>query len=171
MEAVTIFDLDAIEKQSIRAFLESVKWKGQVLDYGCGQQPYQDYIEACGADYAAYDRKDFGGNVSQRDLGDGSLLEHKWDIVLSTQAVQYVPDPSTWLTHIRRRMLTEGGLLVLTYPATWPVIRNELWHFTREGMELLLRTAGFSVLRHELRAAIPMDGFELPIGYGAVARA
>ncbi len=168
---MTIFDLDGIEKASIRHFLDSIDGGGStVLDYGCGQQPYRELIEDAGGEYAAYDRKDFGGNVSKVDLGDPRLLDKQWDIVVSTQAIQYVPGPDVWLGHIRR-MLSDGGLLVMTYPSTWPIIRDELWHFTSLGMELLLRTAGFSVLRHELRAAIPLDGFELPVGYGVVARA
>lgn len=171
MLPVTIFELDAIEKASIREFLESVEWDERaVLDYGSGQEPYRELLEEVGCDYWPYDRKQFGGNVSRDDVGAPELLTEKWDAILSTQVVQYVPSAPTWLNHVHG-MLKEGGLLILTYPSTWPVIRDELWHFTQLGMEMLLRQAGFEIVRHELRAVIPMDGFEIPIGYGVVARA
>ncbi len=165
---MNIHELDAIEKQSIEAFVASavdVLPGRTVLDYGCGKQPYREIVENAGFEYFPYDRASNGGGTGG-DIGD--LGGSHFDVVICTQVIQYVPSPLRLLDKFRD-LLQPFGMLVLTYPSAWPVIRDELWHFTLLGMETLTAGAGFTVARHEVRCALPFDGFEIPIGYGMVA--
>ena len=170
---MNIHELSEIEGRTIREFVQRAAddghLAGAVLDYGCGKQPYRELIERT-CQYAGYDRTQFGGNVSGRNIGKTLIREGGWDAVLSTQVIQYVHRPEDWLSDIAA-MLRPGGHLILTYPGAWPVLRDHLWSFTQAGMEYLLEDAGLDVVRHEVRAAIPFDGFSIVTGYGVVARA
>lgn len=170
---MNIHELSALENESIRDFvLEAAVaglLRGRVLDYGCGKQPYRDVVEAAGALYEPYDRATWpggsGGNVGDRlSLGD-------WrDAILCTQVLMYVPDPLDTLRIILMNLVKPGGHLIVTYPSAWPVIRGHLWNFTKAGMQHLVTEAGYEVVRHELRLALPFEGFEVPVGYGIVVR-
>lgn len=173
-------DLREIERESIRAFVQRAAdegyLSGRVLDYGCGKQPYRDIVEANKdfAKYEAYDQKSFPGNTSGKDVGPPDPdWPHAWDVVLSTQVVQYVPDVPLWLRGIHDFLLFEGHL-VMTYPTNWPEVEPEDLHrFTKSGMERLLTEAGFEIVLHQLRAESQLvDGGDwVALGYGCVARA
>jgi len=170
------------EHDSIRTFLLTVAaegyFKGAVLDYGCGKQPYRDIVkrsQPLGGVYQPFDQADFPANVSEENIGEGDpLVMEGWGTILCTQVVQYVPD--VW--DLLRRFwaaTADGGHLVMTYPTNWPEIEPEDLHrFTKAGMEGLLDDAGFTILRHERRAVIhPLEdtGEAFALGYGVVARA
>lgn len=167
----TIEKLSRIENDSIREFVASYPWTGDVLDYGCGRQPYAKIIKAAGAKYHPWDRKAQGGG-SVKDVGPEDPLaeDGRWDAILCTQVVEYIPN----VYYVLRRMresLRFGGALVLTYPTVWPELPHDLHRFTRIGMERLLLAAGFQIERHECRALVPGVEVRLPLGYGVVARA
>ncbi len=166
---MTIHELSEVENSTIREFVRSCgdHLGGSVLDYGCGKQPYRTIVEDHGGTYVGYDRKEFGGNVSGRDIGK---LGGEFDAILCTQVLPYVHEVGEALFDLREMLIT-GGRLILTYSAAWPVIRDELWHFTKIGMEALLEQAGFTVERHDLRHDLGFDGWSVPMGYGALCRA
>lgn len=157
------------ERASIRAFLEhqGEYITGDVLDYGCGQQPYRELIMRTARDYTGYDRVRFPANVSGRDTGE--LHDEGYDAIVCTQIAQYWPDPKRALQYMAS-LLVYGGHLVMTYPTTWAEVEQaDLWRYTAAGMEALLTGAGMEVRVHERRAEINLGGFVLPIGYGVVA--
>jgi SAM-dependent methyltransferase len=139
---------------------------GRVLDFGCGRQPYRHIVEQAGGDYVPWDRKHLpGGSIGTV----GELEPGGFDAVLSTQVIEYT-DPREYLADANDQ-LRPGGHLVMTYPTSWPEIPGDLVRFTKLGMERQLEQAGFVVERHEIRAALPYEGFILAVGYGVVARA
>ncbi len=149
----------SVERSSIRAFVKSSSeyLRGRVLDFGCGEQPYKEYVTG---EYFPYDPLlELWANIGP------------YDAILCTQVLQYIENPVLQLRAFRE-MLKPGGKLVLTYPTNWDEVEsNDFWRFTRAGMELMLIREGFKVLRHERRASIvnPEDRFEFPLGYGCVA--
>lgn len=166
-------ELRAIERASIRAFLEAHPrlLKRRVLDYGCGAEPYRDVVEAAGGTYEGFDREAFPANVSRADVGPASPLDDRWDAIVCTQVLQYVPDPADLLRSLRAALWGRDGHLLLTYPTTWPQVEAaDLYRFTRAGVELLLATAGFDVVWHQSRFAFGPRDFELSLGGAVVAR-
>lgn len=164
---MTIDDLSAIERASIRAFVESCSalLAGRVLDFGCGRQPYRDIVLAAGGTYVPWDRANLPGG-SVRNVGE--LAPAGFDAVLSTQVIEYT-FPTGYLVTAHEQ-LRPGGALVMTYPTTWPEIPGDLVRFTKAGMEAELGRAGFTVERHETRAALTFTGWQLPLGHGVAAR-
>lgn len=168
-------DLQELERASIESFVSSQSGylTGTVLDLGCGKQPYRHIVEAVGGDYIAFDRADYPANVSGEDVGpDVDFDGVRFDAVLCTQVIQYLEEPYDQLLGIRE-MLVAGGHLVMTGPTNWPEREGEdLFRFTRAGIEKLLRWAGFDVVVLQPRANVLVaTGFELSLGWGAVARA
>ena len=151
-----------------------------MLDYGCGAQPYRSLVESTGAEYIGVD--------------EGTGLEYgmdastpKFDAILCTQVLQYIPAPGLLLCHLGF-FLRPGGHLILTYPTNWDEVPNDRYganfdrhRFTKLGMEELLPKAGkagsfqaclstFTILHHELRAVVQVGSFRFPLGYGLIAR-
>jgi len=174
--------LTKIENDSIRAWLHSVAdegyFKGRVLDYGCGKQPYRRLVEEHGGEYQGFDRVDYPANLGTGDVGPGLTFGVMFDAVLFTQVIQYALNPFELLTNMRHYTVAEEGVLVMTYPTNWPEVQEvDRWRFTKAGMEALLADAGYGILRHDRRATIQgahegeYAGYDFALGYGVVARA
>ncbi len=170
-----------LERASIRAFL--AEWPeylgGRVLDYGCGKQPYRDLVAG---DYHAWDSPKFPGSVIDGQVPNAVILPspmesrlhpekgEKFDAVICTQVIQYVPNPEILIERLRL-LLTKDGRLLLTGPTNWPVVeQDDLWRFTVSGVTKLLESADMEVeLVHE-RASVDFQGERWPIGWAAIAK-
>jgi hypothetical protein len=92
-----------------------------------------------------------------------------FDAIVCVNVVPRIADP-VGLFSTFRMALNAGGYLLLTYPCCWPEEdREDLWRFTRPGMDMLLKIAGLQVLVHEELARIALGSFTFPLGYGVVA--
>src|SRR5438552_634285 len=116
---MNIHELDTLEKDSIRSFIgfacANRHLDGSVLDLGCGKQPYREMImEHCDL-YTPFDRANFLGNVSGEDVGEDIRLGQKFDAIVATQVIQYVPACAEWLENILLALVPDG-VLVMTYP-------------------------------------------------------
>ena len=153
------------QRSLIRAFVESVDWRGRVLDYGCDLAPYREIVEKT-AEWHGFNRVEFPSGHQKADVGDDLPLSHKWDMILCTQVFQYVPYPADLL----RRFHATGATLVLTYATNWPEVENHDWfRYTRTGMEALLEQY-WEIVRHEQIGCIEFgDREQLALGYGVVA--
>jgi SAM-dependent methyltransferase len=144
-----------LERGSIRAFMEKHKGylQGRVLDFGCGQKPYADMVS---------------GQYVPFDYGDPAP-EPPFDVIMCNQVAQYLSNPPEQMRQFAK-MLKPHGYLVMTYPTNWDEVETEdLFRFTKSGMEWMVKRAGFKVLVHQRRAEIQLGGFRFPLGYGIVA--
>lgn len=152
-----------IERASIRQFMVNNRryLKGRVLDFGAGKpgtcyqaEPYKDLVE---------------GEYFPMDKGD-PMPRGLFDAVICTQVLQYIENAHRSLNLNVFACLKDGGHLVLSYPMAWPGGEpGDLWRWTKEGMELLVRKAGLAILSHDLRAGIRIGSSLFELGYGLVA--
>ena len=158
-------EIRAMQREHIVSFLKGVDFSGLVLDYGCSHGPYRGIVEQNGGIWTGYNRAQYPGG-SADNIGPDEPLEQKWDTILCTQSTQYYPDVGEMLVDFRYA----AKRLVMTYATNWPEVEPEdLWRFTRSGMEFLLRETGWRPVHHEQLGAVPFGDRELcALGYGVV---
>jgi SAM-dependent methyltransferase len=124
---------------------------GTVADIGCGAQPYRPLL-ADATTYIGVDTPDaeehFGYAVPDVRRLDGDrwpLADGEADAVLSTETLEHVPEPGTFLAEAAR-CLRPGGRLVLTVPfaARWHYVPHDYWRYTPASLKRLLEDAGFT---------------------------
>lgn len=164
-----------LERQSIRQFLNTVSMErvfheNDVLDYGCGAQPYREIIVMGGGRYHGYDLSIFPASVTEgEDYQEEGIFDRKWKVIVCTQVVQYVPDVNEFL-RILYSLLEKGGALVITWPTNWPEVEQEDLHrFTLSGMCRMLYEQKFREVQGGPRAFVETDGGTFYLGHGAVA--
>jgi SAM-dependent methyltransferase len=109
-----------------------------VLDIGGRIQPYRPLIQRRERAYVAVDlRRTPLVNVMARGerlpFGDASF-----DLAISTQVLEYIPEPAVFIAEIYR-VLKPGGSLLLSVPSVCPSDAEEdSWRFLRAGLRRLL---------------------------------
>lgn len=123
---------------------------GDVLDVGCGAQPYRPLLPA-GASYRAIDdaaaKEDFGYAVPETEYFSGDrwpVADASVDVVLTTETLEHVLEPAVFLAEAHR-VLRDGGRILLTVPfsARWHYIPRDYWRYTPSSLRNLLEQAGF----------------------------
>jgi SAM-dependent methyltransferase len=120
---------------------------GRLLDLGCGLRPYAEafpYVRH----HVGYDldpvssRPDVCGLAASLPFRDAAF-----DVVLATQVLEHVPVPAAMLREARR-VLSGGGVLLLTAPQYWRLHEepHDYFRFTIHGLRLLLEEAGFTTI-------------------------
>ena len=121
--------------------------KGKVLDIGCGTQPYREMIISTGAGYEGLDIEkrcahlDYQGDALNLPI---ELKGKEFDCVLGLMVWEHLPDPMLATRNVRK-LLAEGGILVLSVPhlSRLHEIPNDYFRFTRYGLQSMLRQEGF----------------------------
>lgn len=120
----------------------------RVLDYGCAQQPYRGFLPD-GVDYVG---ADLPGNpladVVLDESGRVPLPDASFDTVMSTQVLEHVTDPDTYLSECSR-LLRPGGFLLLSTHGIMYYHRDpeDYWRWTSAGLSTLVESHGFRVDR------------------------
>ncbi|HYM44171.1 MAG TPA: methyltransferase domain-containing protein, partial [Steroidobacteraceae bacterium] len=83
----------------------------RVLDFGCGNRPYEAWFAAAGARYRGADI-DVAHEVRIREDGRVDCADGEYDLVASFQVLEHVWDIDTYLTEARRALRAEGRLLL-----------------------------------------------------------
>lgn len=122
----------------------------RVLDYGCADVPYRGFF---GPD-ADFVPADLEGNVHARLVlnPDGTVPTEDagFDVVLSTQVLEHVTDPGTYLSECFRVLRPGGALLVSTHGLfVYHPDPDDYWRWTSAGLRKAVVDAGFHVERFE----------------------
>jgi len=130
----------------------------KLLDAGAGDAPYRKYFSH--TDYVAVDDAStpyhaFGSVDVVCDLTQLPMASELFDTILCTQVLEHVPNPQLVLAEFVR-VLKPGGRLFLTVPQSWEIHEapRDYFRFTRYGLEMILRGAGFEEL-----SIVPRGGY------------
>ena len=135
---------------------------GRVIDYGCADVPYRRLF-ASDADFVP---ADLPGNpraaVQIRSDGTLPVPDEDFDALLSTQVLEHVNDPQLYLSECFRVLRPGGRMLLSTHGIMVhhadPV---DYWRWTSEGLDRVVREAGFEVLRFEGIMGLAATGLQL----------
>ena len=119
---------------------------GQLLDFGCGNKPYQSFFQPKIKKYVGVDLTQNQQNSVDIVLGDRDRLPidaNSYDTVLSTQVLEHVPDPDRYLEEASR-VLQVGGHLILTCPGSYMLHEepHDYYRYTIYGLKHLLLKHG-----------------------------
>jgi len=133
------------------------------VEFGCGNRPYEPVVLATGA---AYEGADLKGNVhNDRVIGDDGRVDVPdgfYDLVVSAQVLEHVPDPRAYLTEARR-LLKPDGYLILSTHGTWPYHPEptDFWRWTAPGLRKTVEDTGFEVVGFEGLVGLVPAGLHL----------
>lgn len=120
--------------------------RGEVIDVGCGKQPYRAYLAHATRIVAC----DFDGNRGRVDFTCPAhaipVEAESFDAVLCTEVLEHVPDPlAVWREFYR--ILRPGGQVLLATPSYWPPheLPYDFYRYPEHGLRYLAATAGFEV--------------------------
>ena len=142
-----------------REFVGSLGHAERVLDLGCGDGRLSTELDA--AELTAADVSRVALERVRRRLPHARIAELEpdaplpfddgaFDLVLCAETIEHVRDVQLFLSEVRR-VLRPGGVLALTTPAHWPLVRApdplspHLRFFTRRSLGRLLDELGFDV--------------------------
>lgn len=114
-----------------------------VLDVGCGEKPYLPHFSGVASSYVGLDvhageHVDVVADADVLPFDDGSF-----DVVVSTQMLEHVPDPARVVSEAHRVLRPGGVLLLSTHGTTlYHPVPTDFWRWTQEGLEKLLRDNG-----------------------------
>lgn len=141
--------------QAIRGLLDSPALAlrdAGVLDFGCGNRPYEGWFRAAGARYQG---ADIDGRHEVRIDADGALAagDAMFDMVVSFQVLEHVWDVARYLREARR-VLKPGGWLLLSTHGTWFYHPHpgDFRRWTRDGLRRELEAQGFRMV--EMRPVV-----------------
>lgn len=133
--------------ESLRVAIRSLNLsKEAVLDFGCADQPYRSEIPAS----VQYDGADLPGNPDATIVlnPDGTLPvpDASYDVVLSTQVLEHVDDPRTYLAECHRVLRPGGRLLLSTHGhMIYHPDPVDFWRWTGPGLRREVERAGLTV--------------------------
>ena len=130
---------------------EIVKYaRGKVLDIGCGNKPYYEYIKKnidlyFGIDYPADHM--INHNIDIIASADRLPIKSKsFDLVIITQVIEHLQNPLDALCEINR-ILKDKSYIFISWPFIYPVHEDprDFYRFTSHGLSYLAQQAGLSI--------------------------
>ncbi len=121
---------------------------GQILDVGCGYQPYRSLFgcsQYLGLDLSLERRPTVVGDARFLPFKDGTF-----DGIICSEVIEHVFEKEKVLEEIRRVLRPEGWL-ILSAPMSWGLHYEpyDFWRFTPYSLRRLLEDRGFQVVRIE----------------------
>ena len=135
------------EKLSAIVESESLPPGNEVLDYGCGNRPYEALFRR---KFRSYIGADFPGNdlanVTIGPKGQLALPDESVDCVVSTQVLEHVEDPQFYLREAHRVLRADGALVLSTH-GVWRYHPDptDFWRWTIDGFQVELYRGGFDM--------------------------
>lgn len=147
----------------VRASAASLPKGSLVLDAGAGNCVYKRHFREMvyeSADFCQID-KEYGEITYVCDLSDLPVEDCRFDLVLSTQTLEHLPEPWVVLQEYYR-ILKPGGALWLSAPFYFEEheLPYDFYRYTGFGLRHLVESAGFTVQQVEW-----LEGY-----YGALSR-
>ena len=143
-------DVYPAQRLILEALLQQLgKFRGRVLDIGCGRMPYKNLIMSPPSNAAHYIGLDLPHNLhGVPDLEwDGvtiPLTDETVHCAIATEVFEHCQNPEAVMREAAR-VLIPDGFIFFTVPFFWPLhcVPHDEYRFTPFALERHLRAAGF----------------------------
>ncbi len=159
--------LCAIADSLTRARDEYLTVPVDILDVGCGDQPYYPIFEPVARDYTGADIAPGPGVRYVCTAEELTVPDASFDVVLATQVLEHVEDPHRSLSEMCR-VSRPGGLVMFTTHGVWPFhpTPNDYWRWTHEGLKKLVAgVEGLEVVEIRPHGSTPLALAQLAAFY------
>jgi SAM-dependent methyltransferase len=123
--------------------------RGKLLDIGCGNKPYSEWIDKVCAVYIGVDIIQSSENKVDVicDATQITLLDSTFDTVFSSQAVEHIAEHEKVFKEAFR-LLRPGGHFIVSAPMYWPLHEEpyDFFRFTKHGFKFLMEKTGFETI-------------------------
>lgn len=123
--------------------------RGRLLDVGCGNQPYREFLHTHAPDITEYVGLDIdGGRYEQPNVRwDGKTMPFhggEFHCALLTEVLEHCPEPNQTLLELHR-VLSPGAYVLATVPFIWPLhyIPHDEYRYTPFALRRLFDDSGF----------------------------
>lgn len=123
--------------------------KGDLLDIGCGNKPYEKEFDGLINRYVGCDI--IQSNLNKVDIlcyaNSIPLESETFDTLFSTQTIEHVEDHQG-LVNEAYRLLKKDGYFIISGPMYWPLHEEpyDFFRFTKHGFNYVLEKSGFKVV-------------------------
>lgn len=123
--------------------------KGNVLDIGCGNKPYEQIFEGLINKYTGCDI--IQSNLNKVDVlspaNNIPLEDNDYDTIISTQTIEHVEDHQG-LVNEAYRLLKPNCYFILSGPFNWQLHEEpyDFFRFSKHGFKYILEKAGFEII-------------------------
>jgi O-methyltransferase len=144
-----------------------------VLDAGAGHGPYRAHFghaEYEAADFEQVPHKRYEGNHYVCDLAALPIADDRYDLVLLSQVLEHLPDPTAVL-HELHRVLKPGGRIWASAPLFYEEHEQpyDFYRYTQFGLRHLFEQCGFTDLKIDgLEGYLATVSYELEVGARAL---
>lgn len=128
------------------------KFKGDLLDIGCGKMPYKNYIleNSSVSQYVGLDIEDalnYDVFVKPDYTWDGKRMpfeDNSFECAFGTEVLEHCPEPEIILKEVWR-VLKRDGVFFFTVPFLWNLheVPHDEYRYTPFSLERHLRNSGF----------------------------
>jgi len=156
-----------IRKEILKAVQNNIpQFKGQILDSGCGSMPYKKIILE-NKNIDSYIGLDIETGLNYEDvkpdvLWDGIIMpfeDERFDVVISTEVLEHVPNPDAYLIEVKR-VLKPGGMFFFTVPFLMSLheVPHDYYRYTPYALEMIFERTGFTSTK-----ITPLGGYNAAI--------
>lgn len=138
-----LFIIKTLQKEALKKYAKYIG--GNVLDVGCGTEPYRRFIT-----FEKYIGMDQFDELNPDILGSATEIPFKdkcFDAVLCTDVLEHITEPEKAINEMKRA-IKDSGYLYVTVPQTWCLHYepNDYFRFTKYAIKYLLEKDGFKIL-------------------------
>lgn len=143
------------------------QFHGKVLDSGCGSMPYREMILE-NEKVESYLGLDIDTGLSYEGVKPDALWDgmkmpfenESFDVVISTEVLEHVPNPDAYLAEVRR-VLKPGGVFFFTVPFLMSLheVPHDYYRYTPYALEMILKRNGFVSTK-----IVPQGGYNAALG-------
>jgi SAM-dependent methyltransferase len=147
--------IDQLRLQFIKSTFESLAPIKRMLDLGCGEKPFASIYQPVVESSVGIEVETTLHDQSHVDaFYDGKKIpfdDGEFDLVLSTEVMEHVPDPMNFLSEIHR-VLSKDGVAIITVPFFVPLHEKpyDFYRFTEFALQDLANRSNFKVERLEV---------------------